>query len=486
MHKIVQKLIIDYHRIFVITIIIYLANPASAVDTLHLTLDNALALAIRQAPSMVMARYDSLTAEGRWRTIRGERYPQIRFSQEIPTWRESSQEQYVWDPDEKDFYPARVQSGDLRWQERIDIDQELPWGASLNLSNQLYRREWYSDDGDDFTEYSYLNRVLLDQPLLAGNPVGRDREIGKIAYDISLINYELQRREVIYSITQTFFGLVSAEGALDIAMQDLELGRSSEELAARKLKAGLIPEVELLQIQVDLARREGSYLQTKGALETAHERLKLTLGIPLEQLVTVHYSTEYQAQKSVPAIDISADRLEIQREQLNLDQLDLRTQANILSERMRASLQAYYELDIRRENFEDLDEAGDRNLGVILHLELPIFGFGSTRGKVETLKAEQNRARVNIKARTAELTADLRQALRNVETSKYRIRISTAAVELSEKSLSITEERFNSGLISSRDLLDNQLELTRARREALNARIDYELALAYLDRIAPR
>lgn len=459
-----------------------------AADTLRLALEDALLIAVKQAPALVAARYDSLAVEGRWRTARAGRFPQVVYSQDAPAWGESIDEQFVYNPETEREEFSRVPSGDLRWQERLALDQNLPWGASLSMSSRLYRRRWYwtyLGEREEFAEYSLVNRAMLDQPLFAGNPVRRDYRNDRMSYDIGLINFEIRRREVIYSVTQAFFGYVSAREALNIARQDLELGRNSEALAERKLQAGLIPEVELLQIKVDVARREGTYRQALRTVDSAKERFVLALGLPVDTQVEAVFELQPEQSVAIIEIDSLGTQLEEKRTRLSLEQLDLRTGAEELQARIRASIQGFYEIDTRRDKLADLKETGDRNVGVTLHFEIPVFGFGSTSGEVQVLRATLNRAKVDLANRKAELAVDLRRAMREVEVSVERMEIAWAAFHLSEKRHKITEDRFENGLVDSRDLLDSQIELTRVKREALNARIDFELANAYLARIAP-
>ncbi len=475
-----------------LTVMVILCRIGYASDTLSFSLDEAVKLALEHSPSIRQAKYDSIRTAENWTSTRGERYPQIYLNQWVPDWRESINEQLLLDPnspaDSVKYIPTRVPSGDLRWQGQLNVDQKLPWGANLSATSQLYKREWYWTEFDEkqyYKEYSWMNRISFEQPIFSGNPVGREQKIGNIDYNMGQINYELQRRNIIYEVTNLFYNLVQAEGALEISRQDLESGRESEELAKRKLNSGLIPEVELLQIQVELARREGSYFQVKAALESNRENFNLKLGLPIDQLVI----TEYSDKANQPDMEVNynsiKERLELKRERLNLERLELQTKASILSERMTATLNAYYELDNRREQFENLDKRGDRNVGITLNFRIPIYGFGTTHGRIQSLRTAIHKAKIELIEREAQLNKELREAIRNVKLARQRIDIANAAVDLSEKSLEITQQRFENGLVSSRELIDSQFELTRTKREALNAQIDFELAVAYLEKIMP-
>ena len=460
-------------------------------DTLFLSLDECIRIALEQSPAMINARLDSISAAGDWRQGKGVRFPQLRLSGDLPNKRESTDYGPTYNPGSGRYEYLRSSSGDMWWHTGLSLEQALPWGASFTASSGMTKSSRYSEYDDipgsreETDEYSLRRRFALTQPLLRGNPVGRDYRIARISWDNSLINYELNLRQIKYRAKQLFFALVSASRALEISHSDLSQGESAVELARRKLQAGLIPEVELLQLQVDLSRREGNYLRAEGSAEAASDRLKKELGIPLNFPVVTEWTPGFLISET-GKLDSTGNRLELEMEKNRLQRQELETRRSILTERIQASLQVYYELDNHHEQIDLLDTPVDRNFGIILHFDLPLFGFGTTKGKIENLRSRLAHARMDYTTSKVELVAEVRESARAVNLAAQRIKIADAALELSMKSYEITEERFENGSVDSRQLLDAQLDLTRTQTELLNARIDYELALANLERIAPR
>lgn len=460
---------------------------AAGADTLSLDLEGCLKLALEASPQVQAARWDSVQAAQGWRAVRGESYPQVRFKGNLPSVRDAADYSIVYDPVTGTEGYRRIQSGDEIWTGAVEVEQALPWGATATVSTQLYRNRWHNDrigSGRDTLEYSLVRRVQLTQPVLSGNPVGRRRKAAELEWRKGMAGHEIAVRNLRYRTTQVFFGLVQALGAWEIARQDLEQGRLSEELARRKLAAGIIPEVELLQIQVDVARREGNLRRAEAQVEDAREQLRIQVGLPEE--VVVKPVWEPGELPAPPVVDWTGRRLEVEQLDYTLQSLELQTRARMWEERVTAALTLWYDLDTRRHLLEEVSEPGDRNRGVTLSVEVPVFGFGSTSGRVQELRAQVERTRREQQVRRAELAAELRQTIRNLELARQRLEIAEAALELSERSYQMTAGRFDSGLVDSRELLDAQLELTRTRTEVLNARVDYELARAALERIAPR
>lgn len=481
-----------WSKIFFVCLVMSLTGgkaSASETDTLQLTLKQCLDFALGSSPDLQLARLDSIATESRWRSTSAKSYPQLKMQLQAPDRSESVDYGITYDPAVQQEEYRKIEAGDTRWLSSLQLEQALPWGATLDFSTRLYRSTWHNDrigSGGDTTEYSLRRSVYLDQPLFEGNPVGRSRKIGRLNRQEGLIDFELRRRQVRYRATLAFFGLVSARGELEIAESGLEQARDAEELAQRKLKAGLIPEVELLQIQVDLARREASYRSNEDAVEKAEDQLRLVLGLPPVKKIEAIWEPQPIDEDRNLTEDSGIERLELAKERLNLEQAEIETRIAVLSERISTTLSVYYEIDIRRPEFADLEEAGDRNMGVVLNIDFPIFGFGSTSGRVEELRANLRRSRLSYQVTQAEHLNEMRDILRSIRQAADRITIADAALGLSERSYDITADRFGSGLVDSRELLDAQIELSRTRSDALNARIDYHLALANLERISPQ
>ncbi|MBM3328594.1 MAG: TolC family protein [Calditrichaeota bacterium] len=464
-----------------------LLPSAMAADTLRLTLDGALRAAYELGPSAAQARFDSVASEATYRATWGGLLPQLRLTGDTPNWWKSIDERLIYDPETGTNVLTQIPTEERRNQGRLSLSQELPWGASLDVSSRLYRRFWFWDHPEGairFTDYSLANRVDLTQPLFDGNPTGRLKRTAEIGRATGSIDHTLRMRSVRYDVAGAFYGLVSAREELAIAERDLAAGRDAADLAQRKLNAGLIPEVEVLQIEVDVARREASYRNSEGAVRAAEDQLKLALGMPLDgRIIQPDFAFSDEIPDDAP-VPVSVDnRLEVTRSELALERSAIETRAAVRQARIRAYLSLFYETDSRRRSLDSLDLPSTRNTGVFLHFEVPLYGFGSTSYRIEALRAGQRAAEIASRDARSRVEAEQREALRRLDRVRDRCRIAAAALDLSERSFKITSARFEAGLVSSRELLDAQLDLTRTRRDLLSARIDLELALENLRRM---
>lgn len=433
-------------------------------------------MALSKGGEAEAARFDSIAAAARWKSSRDLWLPQLEFDA-TPVYL-----LHEWSP--SNVYDRMTQTA------LLTLTQALPWGGSVNIWQNIgkYKVDYQDPLYEDMGYYSGRRGVELQQPLLSGNVAGRERESARISWRANMLSHETNLRDIKYQVTAAFFNLLLAQASYDIALQDLEAGKTSAELAERKLTAGFIPEVELLQIQVDLARRESSVREIEGALDIAVDHLRRKLSLP-EDVVPVPLFDAWSDTilPMVPPPLNLEDRPDIRQKKMQLRQSELSMKNTLTGKRIDLSLNAGYS------NSGQLSEKFDGVLGkvasedsyVTLSLAMPLFGFGKTSGEIEAAKAGYRSAQVNYRLQLEQTAADQREAYRSLERSADRIQIADKALNLSERSLSITAERFANGLASSRDLLDAQLDLTRTRNEAVRARIDYHLSLANIERFNP-
>ena len=77
---------------------------------------------------------------------------------------------------------------------------------------------------------------------------------------------------------------------------------------------------------------------------------------------------------------------------------------------------------------------------------------------------------------------DVTATINRINSAKARVEVLSKSVEIANKSYNISLERFKSGTISSFDLAQVQLRLTEAKNNNISALIDYNLAIADLER----
>ena len=100
------------------------------------------------------------------------------------------------------------------------------------------------------------------------------------AEKVARLTVENGRREVLFGVTQAYYGAVGLKAALQVAERQLELTRQHEKDARVRYQAGTTPKVALLRAQIDRSKAEEDLKRSQNALAGAKLALATLLDRP--------------------------------------------------------------------------------------------------------------------------------------------------------------------------------------------------------------
>jgi outer membrane protein TolC len=106
-----------------------------------------------------------------------------------------------------------------------------------------------------------------------------------------------------------------------------------------------------------------------------------------------------------------------------------------------------------------------------------------SRAQLAQAKVNFRQAKLRLQNNEQQAFLEIRNAVRNVKSNFKRIQAYQAARKLAEKNLKAEEKRLDVGLSTNYTVLQYQRDLARAKSNEIRAIIDYNLALAELDRV---
>jgi outer membrane protein TolC len=131
------------------------------------------------------------------------------------------------------------------------------------------------------------------------------------------------------------------------------------------------------------------------------------------------------------------------------------------------------------DNLDRLGSTDFYNMGAGLVLSYPL-GNRSAQSQYQRRMFETQQSQVSLLRVRQQIILDVKEAIRQVQTSFKRTRTNQTARQLSERQLKAEEERLNLGLSTTRLVLEFQRDLRIARGRELRAILDYNQSLARL------
>jgi outer membrane protein TolC len=249
------------------------------------------------------------------------------------------------------------------------------------------------------------------------------------------------------------------------------------EIALKKFQAGLIPEVEVLKLQVELARREGNLVAAYNNYLSASENLKIALDISLADSIALSEEVErlnFQERDISQSIDL---RQELKKADIALKNAELNYKQAKANAGIDAFLQFYYNFDAKEPLLDDLMDNMRQDRGVSLTLTIPILDWNASRHTVEANAIAFRRSRFDFEQERKTLMVEMLQAQRQLKSSESRLVSAELAKNLADKSYEMTLARFESGAITSTELIDAQISLNQSRQDYLNSLIDFNISV---------
>lgn len=353
----------------------------------------------------------------------------------------------------------------------IPVGEENNWQANLSVEQTLFR-------GEAFVGISS----------------------SKVFKAAQAENLRATTQQIVTQTRLAYYNVLVAEEQL--RLQEATVERLEKNLAENRsrLKAGLIDEYAVLQVEVQLSNQKPQLTQARYDLQQAYRELKVVLGVPLDlefsvqgdlnsyevtaqkaideknkNLKQVDNMTPYQHNKEADVMDVATDLrgdIRVLETQNSLKEREIKA----IKSRFLPSLSASYNLGWRAEEpgtptFFGNDRRRVRTQTVGLNLSIPIFqGFERTANldiaQIEKKDLEEQK-RAAVRSAKNEIQSARESLNQAIETAPARIE----ALELAREGYERAKARLEKGLGSQLDVTNAELQLREA--EANYARMVY-------------
>jgi len=458
-------------------------------DTLQLDLMTSIHIALGSSPDMVRSKADLEISKLAYRAASLELYsPQLNLEATVPTYQQSNDEREYYDNNLGANVRSWISTENRQWLGNLNGVQPLPTGGQIRIESAFYQR-YYSNDiianSDDKEEYTASWRLSFSQELLRGNLLKIAKDRAQLSLQSSKLTHNRTHQQLIYRIVDDFYAIVAAERELDITREDLKVSIEAAELARRKFEAGLIPEVEAFQLEVEVAQKQADLSSSSSAFISRLDRFKTSLGLKLDRPIHVYGEPEFKT------LDVDLDSsVEIalnKRETLKLSIMGVRQAEYSLADAKRpwklsGYVSAFYDLEQRDQGYDAVYTSNindySTNRGVTFTLSMPIYSGGRKHAQVEQSVISLRKAKYNAEQSKKDIILEVREAVRSLREARNRYEISLRSLDIALSTYEITQNRFENGQVTARVWIEAQLTLKSNRIRALRALIDHNLAVA--------
>jgi outer membrane protein TolC len=418
-----------------------------------------------------------------------------------------------------DFF-ASGGSGDATTSERINTDfgvqQLMPWGGgryrvSLDASKRTVNFT------SSFNPQLGSNLIAnYTQPLLRNFVIDSNRQqllVARKNEEIADIELRQQLTATERGVRFAYYDLILALGQLDVARQSLELSRTSLRQNERRVEVGTMAQIDILEAQAEVAQREEGVIIAEAQIKASEDNLRtLILNpqqadfwtsriVPTERPTLTPQPVDVDAavQKALAnRTDLAAARKRLESTQINIDFArnqklpDVNLIASYNTVGVAGTAFEFGQgfpppvLGQVQRSFADAlrDVFGNdfKTWSVQLQINYPI-GTSTADAGLASARLEREQETNGIRELEIQITADVRNAGRQVSTSQQRVDATRQAREFAERRLEAEQKRVTVGLATTFQLFQAQRDLDNAKQRELQSLIDYNRALVNFEAV---
>lgn len=331
--------------------------------------------------------------------------------------------------------------------------------------------------------------LSFSQPLLKN--FGRETtelniNVARFNKEGSLEQFKAKLTDIVTQVRTQYFQLYSVREDLEAKKTSLALAEKILSDTEARVKAGVLPAMEILNAQFGVATRQKELIDAERALRDQVDILRLLLQLP-DVIDIIPADTPYQdvytideARLIQSALDSRPDLRE-QRVALKTSELQSRVARN----------QTRPQLDFTGSvAFTGLDRNYNRDMEKVvsgkypvwiagLQLTYPIGNDAAENDYIKSmLKVEQ--ARTLIKSLEETVAKDVRTAARAVLSGHVQLDVTARGRAYAEERLQAFIKKNQVGLATTKDVLDVENDLVTAKGNQIKAVADYNKAITAL------
>lgn len=421
---------------------LFVSSSVWAQDTLHLTLDDALKVAMGENISVKVADKEVKRTEYARKGTYASLFPQVDFS---GAYQRAIKKQKM-----------HMNMGGQEMD--IEVGVSNTWSTGFSAAMPL------------------VNVQLWKAIQITGMDV-----------ELAVEKAKGSRQDLIDQVQQSFYGVLLAKELYSVYKENYDNAKDNYNDVKAKYDAGLASKFEFLSAEVAMQNAEPNVFDAQNGIVLANWKLKAVLGIDLDQNIECAGSlSDYEGTVAGVA---SYENVSVENNS-TLKQLNI--QEEMLQKNYEMQLAKYYPTLAAQlsynwvamsENFKFSEYKWNPYSTGALALSIPIFAGGQKQNQLRQTRIQQEQLALQKEDAIRQLEVSVKQVLNSLETSLKQYEAAQKTIEGAQAGYEIAKKRYDVGSGTLLELQDAQLGLLQARLNVNQSVYTYMILKSSLDKI---
>jgi outer membrane protein TolC len=328
--------------------------------------------------------------------------------------------------------------------------------------------------------FSYFDaRFAVSQSLFDWKSINNQRA-ARQSVKSAEYTYKDARDLVVLAVGYTYLQSIADEARIETAQAQVKTAQAVYDQASDQVAAGTSPAIDGLRAKVELQTRQQQLIQARNNFAIQKLTVARVIGLAPGQEFDLTDKSPYQPFEGI-TVEEALKRAYASRSDYQAAAADTRA-----AEFARRAAVAGY--------FPSLSFSADYGAGgahpsnatqvfdVRGTLTIPIFQGGSVHGDVLQADAKLEQARERLDNLLAQIDADVRTALLNLQSSAEQVAVARSNIDLAEETLVQSRDRFRAGVTDTVEVVQSQEAVASAHEQYISSLYNYNFAKISLAR----
>ena len=322
--------------------------------------------------------------------------------------------------------------------------------------------------------FSYFDaRANVSQTLFDWKSINATRAAGQ-SLKSAAYTFKDARDLVVLAVGYVYLQAIADEARIETAEAQVKTALALYDQAADQINAGTSPDIDGLRTKVELQTRQQQLIQAKNNFAIQKLTVARVIGLAPGQEFDLTDKSPYQ-----PSEDITGDealkrayasRSDYQAAMTDVRAAEFSRKAAVAGYLPSLSFNADYGLAGSHPSTATpvADVRGT--------LSIPIFKGGSVHADVLQADARLEQSRERLDNLRAQIDADVRAALLNLQSAADQVNVARSNIDLAEETLTQSRDRFSAGVTDTVEVVQSQEAVSSAHEQYISSLYSYNYA----------
>ena len=328
--------------------------------------------------------------------------------------------------------------------------------------------------------FSYFDaRVNVSQSLFDWKLINNARA-AKQSLKAAEYSYKDARDLVVLAVGYTYLQGIADEARIATAQAQVNTAKALYDQAEDQVKAGTSPSIDALRAKVELQTRQQQLIQAKNNFAIQKLTIGRVIGLAPGQEFDLTDKSPYKAFDGM-AVEDAVKRAQASRADYQAALSDM----HAAEFGRRAAVAGYFPSLSFNADYGTAGAHPSTSTSVFDvrgTLMIPIFQGNSVHAAILQADARLEESRERLDNLRAQIDADVRTALLNIQSAAELVQVARSNIDLAEETLRQSEDRFRAGVTDTVEVVQSQEAVTSAHEQYISSLYNYNFAKISLAR----